>query len=337
MKMETNSYVVLLIVYMLVLICRIEGSNNGTISAVIAFGDSILDTGNNNNLKTMSKCNYMPYGRDFPGGLPTGRFGNGKVFSDLMAEGLGVKELLPAYLDPNLQDEDLPTGVCFASGGTGFDPITSGIQNVIPPSQQLDNFKEYLSRLQNCVGKDRADEIIANAQFLISFGNNDLAITYFGTHLRLTQDIPAYTSQLVSMASTFVNDIYALGARRIGFLGTLPLGCLPSATGRLMCLENVNEAAQLFNSKLSSEMTNLNQNLNGAKIFYIDVYTPLLEIIRDPPKSGFLVANVGCCCQGLMSCPLPETNVFWDYGHPSEKAYKIIISQLLQNSASNFS
>lgn len=40
-------------------------------------------------------------------------------------EDLGIKELLPAYLDPCLQDEDLPTGVNFASGGAGFDPLTS--------------------------------------------------------------------------------------------------------------------------------------------------------------------------------------------------------------------
>ena len=42
-------------------------------------------------------------------------------------EALGVKEYLPAYLDPSLQDEDLQTGVSFASGGTGYDPVTPKI------------------------------------------------------------------------------------------------------------------------------------------------------------------------------------------------------------------
>lgn len=40
-------------------------------------------------------------------------------------EELGIKELLPAYLDPTLQAEDLITGVNFASGGAGYDPLTS--------------------------------------------------------------------------------------------------------------------------------------------------------------------------------------------------------------------
>lgn len=44
-----------------------------------------------------------------------------KLFS---ASELGIKEFVPAYLDPNLQSKDLLTGVSFASGGSGYDPQT---------------------------------------------------------------------------------------------------------------------------------------------------------------------------------------------------------------------
>lgn len=43
------------------------------------------------------------------------------------AKALGIKELLPTYLDPHTQSEDLLTGVSFASGGMGYDPQTSKI------------------------------------------------------------------------------------------------------------------------------------------------------------------------------------------------------------------
>lgn len=43
----------------------------------------------------------------------------------LTVEELGIKELLPPYLDPTLNTNDLRTGVNFASGGAGFDPLTS--------------------------------------------------------------------------------------------------------------------------------------------------------------------------------------------------------------------
>lgn len=34
---------------------------------------------------------------------------------------------MPAYLDPNLRPQDLVTGVSFASGGAGYDPLTSKV------------------------------------------------------------------------------------------------------------------------------------------------------------------------------------------------------------------
>ncbi|XP_065627478.1 GDSL esterase/lipase EXL1-like [Quercus suber] len=105
----------------------IQIPNNETIPAVIMFGDSIVDTGNNNGLTSVVKCDFPPYGRDFNGGMLTGRFSNGKVPSDFLVEELGIKDLLPAYRDPSLQPKDLLTGVSFASGGTGYDPLTPKI------------------------------------------------------------------------------------------------------------------------------------------------------------------------------------------------------------------
>lgn len=61
-----------------------QSYGNSTVSALFAFGDSILDTGNNNLLLTLAKVNFYPYGRDFIGGRATGRFGNGRVFSDMI-------------------------------------------------------------------------------------------------------------------------------------------------------------------------------------------------------------------------------------------------------------
>lgn len=43
-----------------------------------------MDTGNNNDIPTLLKSNFPPYGRDFPGAIPTGRFSDGKVPSDII-------------------------------------------------------------------------------------------------------------------------------------------------------------------------------------------------------------------------------------------------------------
>lgn len=52
--------------------------------ALFVFGDSIVDPGNNNALTTTVRCNFPPYGQDFPGHNATGRFSNGRVPSDIV-------------------------------------------------------------------------------------------------------------------------------------------------------------------------------------------------------------------------------------------------------------
>lgn len=54
--------------------------------ALLVFGDSIVDPGNNNMLITPAKANFPPYGRDFQGHDPTGRFSNGRIPPDLIGD-----------------------------------------------------------------------------------------------------------------------------------------------------------------------------------------------------------------------------------------------------------
>lgn len=51
--------------------------------ALYVFGDSLLDSGNNNFLPTIAKANFLPYGDDFSQGS-TGRFTNGRTVADFI-------------------------------------------------------------------------------------------------------------------------------------------------------------------------------------------------------------------------------------------------------------
>lgn len=53
------------------------------------FGDSLVDSGNNNELVTAAKANYLPYGVDFPKGV-TGRFTNGRTMADMIGLSLSL-------------------------------------------------------------------------------------------------------------------------------------------------------------------------------------------------------------------------------------------------------
>ncbi|GAA0168436.1 hydrolase [Lithospermum erythrorhizon] len=124
------SHIVILIIFLLLLSCceaKVQIPEGFDVPAVFAFGDSIVDQGMNNYIKTVVKADFEPYGADLNGGKPTGRFCNGRTPADLVASELGIKELVPAYLDPQLKPQDMITGVSFASGGTGYDPQTPQI------------------------------------------------------------------------------------------------------------------------------------------------------------------------------------------------------------------
>jgi hypothetical protein len=62
---------------------KLEASNK-MVSALLVFGDSTVDPGNNNNLATVFKSNFRPYGRDFANQIPTGRFTDGRLTTDFV-------------------------------------------------------------------------------------------------------------------------------------------------------------------------------------------------------------------------------------------------------------
>ncbi|KAK7376694.1 hypothetical protein VNO80_02108 [Phaseolus coccineus] len=349
---STFNSLLLFSVLLLVVICKTYESvklpPNVSVPAVLVFGDSIMDTDNNNKiLATSARCNFPPYGKDFKGGIPTGRFSNGKVPSDFIAEELGIKEFLPAYLDPNLQADELATGVCFASGGAGYDPLTSETAGCTALSGQLEMFKEYIVKLKEHVGENRTNFILSNSIFFIVLGANDISNTYFLSHLReLQYDVPAYSDFLVTSASNFCKEIYELGARRIAVFGGPPVGCVPyhrtlSGGKERKCIQKYNNAMMLFNDKLMKELHSLNQKLPNSRIAYLDVYNPLLDIFQNHQKYGYEVGDRGCCGTGTLevaltcnhldaTCPNVLDYVFWDGFHPTESVYKKLVPNILQ-------
>lgn len=63
---------------------KLKGVRNKMASAVLVFGDSTADPGNNNYVSTIFKSNFLPYGRDFANRKPTGRFTNGRLTTDFL-------------------------------------------------------------------------------------------------------------------------------------------------------------------------------------------------------------------------------------------------------------
>ncbi|KAF5753059.1 GDSL esterase/lipase EXL3-like [Tripterygium wilfordii] len=240
--------------------------NNQTIfPAVITFGDSIVDTGNNDYIPTIVKSDFEPYGKDFDGGKPTGRFSNGKVPSDLIADTLGIKKTIPSYLQPNLQLQDLLTGVSFASAGSGYDPFTSRLVHVLSPDDQINMFKEYIERVKAGVGEQRLATLLSKSLFISVFASNDLANSFSNPFRRLQYDGDRYSDLMVNCARDF-------------YQRTLEGGILRD------CSDITNKLSVLYNTKLSLMINALNKEHPDMRLVYIDIYNTLLSMIKTPAK-----------------------------------------------------
>ncbi|KAF6174103.1 hypothetical protein GIB67_020285 [Kingdonia uniflora] len=311
--------------------------------AIFVFGDSTVDPGNNNYITTILRANHKPYGQDFPTHVPTGRFTNGRLVTDFFASSLGIKELVPAYLDPTLSNEDLRTGVSFASAGSGLDDLTTVVTGVIPVSKQPKLFKEYKEKLIKIVGETEANCIIKEAMVIISAGTNDIVFSYYDSFVRRIEfSIDGYQDFLLQKLHDRIKELYDLGCRTFALPGLSPIGCLPiqmtanfENPSARTCLEEQNAHARSYNSKLEKLLPEIQVSLSGSKFIYASLYDPIIDVINNPQKYDFLVTNRGCCGSGLVEmgpfcnvdssvCKNSTQYVFWDAVHPSQATYSVI-------------
>lgn len=319
------------------------------VPAVYIFGDSTADTGNNNVLETLAKANHPPYGRDFVGRKPTGRFANGKLSTDLLSGLFGLPDTVPAYLDPQFQGPQILTGACFASAGSGYSDTTSRAINVLTLEQEVDNFKHYRKQLVKMLGPENTSELIGRAFFTLTTGTNDFINNYYiNPSTRALYTLDQFQDLLLQSLSKFIQNIYKEGASLFGLIVLPPFGCLPSQIALYnvtahACVDEFNDAAISFNKKAASLVENLKPKLPGLKIAYINIYDKLLDIIKNPPKYGFEEASKGCCGTGTLEsaiscnpttpiCRDPSKYVFWDAFHPTSKAYSILARELFAQS-----
>ncbi|KAF1878980.1 hypothetical protein Lal_00047652, partial [Lupinus albus] len=248
------------------------GSNIPT-RAFFVFGDSLVDSGNNDFLATSARADTPPYGIDFPTHRPTGRFSNGLNIPDLISQQLGLEPTLP-YLSPLLQGEKLLVGANFASAGIGILNDT-GFQflHIIHIYKQLKLFQHYQLRLCAHIGKEAAKKHINNALVLITLGGNDFVNNYYLVpySARSRQfSLPDYVHYLISEYRPILKRLYYLGARRVLVTGTGPMGCVPaelalrSANGD--CDIELQRAAFLYNPQLVEMIKGLNHEI-GADVF----------------------------------------------------------------------
>ncbi|XP_057451075.1 GDSL esterase/lipase At5g22810-like [Lotus japonicus] len=342
--MGYSSFLLISILFLTVVLNVANGQP--LVPAMFLFGDSSLDVGNNNHLLTVVKANFPPYGRDFENHIPTGRFSNGKLPIDFAAETFGFTSYPPAYLNLKIKGNNLLYGANFASAGSGYSSLTSKLDGSISLNKQLEYYMEYQKELVSIAGPN-ASSIISGALYLIGAGTCDFMQNYFvNPLLKKLYTVDQFSDILIGYCSNFIQNLYALGARRIVLITIPPIGCFPAAITIFglhsnECVPWMNSAALNFNKKLNTISQDCRKMLPGINLVILDTYQTLYDMVTKPSDYGFFEVRKGCCGTGVLetvllcnhksigTCANASKYVFWDSIHPTEAANKILADDLI--------
>ncbi|XP_019052224.1 PREDICTED: GDSL esterase/lipase At2g40250-like [Nelumbo nucifera] len=322
------------------LIVSLNAAAPSKISVVFAFGDSTLDPDNNNHLGTLFRGYHPPYGRDFPGHIATGS----RHIDDLTATISNVAHMSTQlrYFEQSLArmqgtvGREAPSRIvedALFAIGVGTDDMIFNFYDLPTRRGQfsLPAYHDFL--LQNLESFVMVSDKIHSISISLSqpFHNIDPPLTY---DMKWLTCVNAETLQH--------------GSTKVLNIGAAAVGCLPVQQtvesilsmpgGHLLqraCNAEENQDSQAYNAKLQALVLRLQATLPGSRFAYIDIYNPLLDMISNPRKYGFVETRRGCCGMGLVEmggmcnsatpvCPDASKFVFWDAVHPTQATYQIL-------------
>lgn len=351
--------------FALVALCLLElalrgagaGDGEPLVPAMFVFGDSTVDVGNNNFLPGCSadcRANYARYGVDYPSHAPTGRFSNGYNLADHIARFLGFAESPPAYgsLPPEGIIEQMRSGINFASGGSGLQDVTGKALcgQVHSMSDQLDSFASVVQMLGNC-----SSDLVSRSLVFISVGSNDL-FEYVGGNATScpNRNDTAFLQGLVAAYRSYLQELYAAGARKFSIVSPSLVGCCPSqrSAGWLKddldgyyCFGTANSLSRQLYRMLLSMLQDLSAGLAGMNFSICDSAAMADSVFNSTVSAPdtMNVVDTGCCGgAGILGpakcdksatlCPDRAAYLFWDGFHPTETASAVAALALFADS-----
>ncbi|KAH6810166.1 hypothetical protein C2S51_023928 [Perilla frutescens var. frutescens] len=311
-------------------------------TSMYIFGDSLIDNGNNINFPdSLAKANYPPYGIDFPTG-PTGRFCNGKIVVDFIAEMIGLP-LIPSYADTSA---DTQYGVNYASAGAGILADTGHyFGRVIPLSEQIGNFKKTVAGLRKRAQEKEVSMHLGNALVFVDMGANDYLNNYLNPGLYPSGLI--YTSRefadlLTKQFKQQILEIQGLGLRHFLIAEASPIGCAPVEVSNDECNSSANNMVEMFNMRLEPLVRSLGSEFPGSAFAVAPSFQVFTHVYDNAEAYGFKVKDQGCCgrsanggtkplcLRNSVPCPNRDGYLFWDYAHPTEAANRVL-ARLIYN------
>ncbi|KAF8730705.1 hypothetical protein HU200_016565 [Digitaria exilis] len=326
---------------------------------LFSLGDSIIDNGNLGAVNPNISALAFPYGETFFH-HPTGRFCDGRVIVDFIAEALRLPFLTPFLAGKTA--EDFEHGANFAvAGATALSQQffkDMGLDLTIIPPFSLDVQVEWFKRVLCMLGPTEQErmEIMSSSLFLLGeIGGNDYNHPFFQNR-SFSTEIKPLVPKVIEKIENATKVLIGLGAKTIVVPGNFPVGCIPryltmfqsnnsSQYDAAGCIKWLNDFSEEHNNALRRMLKRVASSDPTVTIIYGDYYGAVLEITRSPQKHGFRkdVALTACCGDGgphnsgtLFSCnatsvlcPDPSTHISWDGLHLTEATYQFVARGML--------
>lgn len=342
--------VIVAVTLVLVLALRCSNCSNITskVPALFVFGDSLLDTGNNDGLLTIARPVSPPYGQDLTStngssSSSGGRFSNGPITTDFIAASLSLPSP-PPYVSAG---DNIEHGVNFASAASGILEVTGNIfgEHYSMP-RQIRNFEDVKNRLEQKVGTAMSSSIISKAIFYITTGSNDYFLTYYSrppNPLYATLSPGQFSDLLISQLNEHLQNLYEVGARKFAVTAIPPIGCTPYALWQYPnntkdedgCISFMKEDVHTYNTKIFSSIQTLQQLYSDAHFIYNNATEAALQIYKNPTHYGIRNVDKACCesqgglmpgilcLRGARTCANASHYFFFDGFHPTSNVHHL--------------
>lgn len=304
------------------------------------FGDSLSDIGNDFSLSG---------GAVPPSAQPdlryySGRFSNGPVWVDSLAQTMGISDFRPSQ---TATPTDFTAGhsINFAYGGAGTGITNKTVDNLFTVRGLLGQVEDFNS----LSGGGYAP---ADALYIVWSGANDYLLA--GVPGIPAPPNPAYT---VGNIATAIQTLYNEGARtflvpNLPDLGSTPLSILFSILTGTDVRQAFSELTKQNNMLLNSILYDLVSTYPGITIYSPDIYSLYADFAADPGAFGFthpptdmgpaagclvlpIILGIPSDCSTLgMPDPLDGQGYpIWDEEHPTAAAHALIAQAALNSSA----
>ncbi|KAH7279454.1 hypothetical protein KP509_37G020200 [Ceratopteris richardii] len=205
--------------------------------ALFVFGDSYADTGNHSPyVPILNKPWKLPYGITWPG-EGSGRYSDGKIFTDFFAEYLGflAAPMTGRMAKGKKQYDDSMHGINFTYGGSG---MVSTFGPLIDPMIE----SGFLSK-----------DLIAESMVLFVVCGNDY--TAYGDKHPNDEGILDFVPSVASEIDGSLKAFQALAVKKISITKMLPYGCYPKITSKVNYIScNASENARtILHNKLITD------------------------------------------------------------------------------------